>query len=51
MEFIESENFHIEVDVTAPSVDELALVQHNYTDYKGSVLLQLVCISFCFLSK
>ena len=42
MEFIESDALHIEVDISAPSVDELSLVHHNYTDYKGSVLLQLV---------
>ena len=42
VEFIESNDFHIEVNVTAESTDALARVHYNYTDYQGSVLLQMV---------
>ena len=43
MEFIESDRFHIEVNIKAPSSDDLAKVHYNYTMLDGSVLLQLVC--------
>ena len=42
VEFIESDDFHIEVNITAPSNDDLAKVHYNYTMLDGSVLLQLV---------
>lgn len=45
VEFIESNEFRIEVNVTSPSIAELARVHYNYTDYHGSVLLQLVSMN------
>ena len=42
VEFIEAPEFLIEVNVESPSIDELAKVHHNYTDYFGSVMLQMV---------
>ena len=42
VEFIEAPDFLIEVNVESSSVDELAKVHYNYTDYFGSVMLQMV---------
>ena len=42
MEFIESERFHIDINITSPNVDELAKIQYDYTNYDGAILLQMV---------
>ena len=45
MKFVESDSFQIQMNVTAANTDELAKVQYNYTNYEGSVLLQVVSIT------
>jgi len=44
VEFLESNEFRIEVNVTSPNIHDLARFHYNYTDYHGSVLLQLVSV-------
>ena len=49
MEFIESSEFRIEVNATLSSVDDLARFHYNFTDFHGSLLLQLVSSSVLLL--
>ena len=42
VEFIESNEFRIEVNATSSSVEELARFHYNFTDFHGSLLLQMV---------
>ena len=39
---MESDEFRIEINVTAPSAGDLAKLQYNYTHSDGSILLQMV---------
>ena len=47
VEFVESEKLLFEINITSPSLDELSRVHNNYTDYHGSLLLQLVTAAVC----
>ena len=42
VEFIESDEFQVQVNVTAPDTKELAKVHFNYTENLSSALLQVV---------
>ena len=42
VEFIESNEFRIEVNATSSSIDNLARFHCNFTDFHGSLLLQMV---------
>ena len=42
VEFIESNTFHIDINVTSENVDELAKLHYNYTHLDGAIFLQLV---------
>ena len=42
MEFVESDDYLIEVNVTAENTDQLSRLQYNYTTHNGAILLQLV---------
>lgn len=42
VEFIESDEFRVEVNATSSSVDQLARFHYNFTYLHGSLLLQMV---------
>jgi len=42
VEFIESNEFRIEVNATSSSVETLSRFHYNFTDFHGSLLLQMV---------
>jgi len=44
VEFVESNEFRIEVNATSSSVEHLARFHYNFTDFHGSLLLQMVRI-------
>ena len=45
VEFVESNEFRIEVNATSSSVEHLARFHYNFTDFHGSLLLQMVRIN------
>jgi len=42
VEFVESNEFRIEVNATSSSVEQLARFHYNFTYFHGSLLLQMV---------
>jgi len=42
VEFIDSNEFRIEVSAESSSVEQLARFRYNFTDFHGSLLLQMV---------
>ena len=45
VDFIDSNEFRIEVNAASSSVEHLARFHYNYTDFHGSLLLQMVWIT------
>ena len=42
VKFIESNEFRIELNAVSSSVEQLARFHYNFTDFHGSLLLQMV---------
>jgi len=42
VEFVQSNEFRIEVNAESSSVEQLARFHYNFTDFHGSLLLQMV---------
>jgi len=42
VEFIEAPQLRLEVNISSPSLQHLSRVNHNYTEYHNTLLLQLV---------